>query len=83
MGTATGFRSPPAPPRPPCDAPATVMDRAMAEQAAHAGRMLELAYSNDDCEMAMIWQTAMYSIVRLRHVRRFGSDTQHVKGGAA
>ena len=73
--TAMGNRLP-VPPRPPCDAPSSVMDQALAEQAAHAGRMLEIAYKNGDREAALIWQAAMYALVKLRHARRFGVDTQ-------
>lgn len=55
---------------------ASVMDSALAEQAAHAGRMLEIAYKNGDREAALIWQRAMFDLVKLRRVRRFGTDTQ-------
>lgn len=49
-------------------------DRALAEQAAHAGRMLEAALQGGDRELALIWQAAMYAIVGLRRSRRLGSD---------
>lgn len=55
-------------------------DAALAEQAAHAGRMLEAAYKAGDRELALIWQAAMYAIVNLRRSRRFASDT--TSGGA-
>lgn len=49
-------------------------DGVLAEQAAHAGRMLEAAYKAGDRELALIWQSAMYAMVSLRRARRFGSD---------
>lgn len=51
-------------------------DAGLAEQAEHAGRMLEAAYKAGDRELALIWQTAMFAIVNLRRSRRFGSDIQ-------
>lgn len=54
---------------------ASASDAALAEQAAHAGRMLEAAYKAGDRELALIWQSAMYAMVSLRRARRFGSDT--------
>lgn len=57
-----------------------VGDAALAEQAAHAGRMLEAAYKGGDRELALIWQQAMYAIVNLRRSRRLGADTH--TGGA-
>lgn len=74
-------RVPPAQPRPPVDR-ASVADQAMAEQAAHAGRMLEMSFVNGDRDMALIWQQAMYAIVELRKARRFCLDTHTVKGAA-
>lgn len=70
----------PVPSCPPCEAPSSVMDGALAEQAAHAGRMLEIAYRNGDREAALIWQRAMFDLVKLRRVRRFGSDTHAAEG---
>lgn len=55
-------------------------DATLAGQAGHAGRMLELAYAGGDRELALIWQQAMFSIVKLRKARRFGLDT-HSAGG--
>lgn len=72
----------PAPPRPKVTVAdfAQASDLVLAEQAAHAGRMLEVAFSRGDRELALIWQQAMYAIVNLRRSRRFGSDTH--TGGA-
>lgn len=55
---------------------ASASDAALAEQAAHAGRMLEAAYKAGDRELALIWQAAMYAMVNLRRARRFGLDTE-------
>lgn len=67
--------------RPPVLAPSSVpVDARLAEQAAHAGRMLEAAYQGGDRELALIWQQAMYAIVNLRRSRRLGADTH--TGGA-
>lgn len=67
--------------RPPVLAPSSVPgDARLAEQAAHAGRMLEAAYKGGDRELALIWQQAMYAIVSLRRLRRLGADTH--TGGA-
>lgn len=67
--------------RPPVLAPSLAPgDARLAEQAAHAGRMLEAAYQGGDRELALIWQQAMYAIVNLRRLRRFCSDTH--TGGA-
>ena len=68
----------PAPVRPPVAAAdlAAAADARLAEQAAHAGRMLEAAHKAGDRELALIWQAAMYAIVGLRRSRRFGSDIQ-------
>ena len=56
------------------DLVARFADAALAEQAAHAGRMLEAAYKAGDRDLALIWQQAMFAIVNLRCSRRFGSD---------
>lgn len=69
-------------PRQAADMRSSVMDQALAEQAAHAGRMLEAAYANSDRELALIWKDTMYAIVKLRHARRFGSDTHAAEGAA-
>lgn len=76
----------PAPPRPPVTTKTTTSagDLALAEQAAHAGRMLEAAYTAGDRDLALIWQQTMFAIVNLRRARRFGSDIQsggYVCGG--
>lgn len=72
----------PVPVRPPVTAMdvAQASDLVLAEQAAHAGRMLDVAFSRGDRELALVWQQAMYAIVNLRRSRRFGSDTN--AGGA-
>ena len=72
----------PTPVRPPVSAAdvAAVADARLAEQAAHAGRMLEAALKAGDRELALVWQQAMYAIVNLRRARRFASDT--ASGGA-
>lgn len=58
-------------------------DAALAEQAAHCGRMLEAAYTSGDRALALVWQQAMYGIVKLRQARRFILDTRTSKGEAA
>ena len=58
-------------------------DAALAEQAAHCGRMLGAAYTSGDRALALVWQQAMYGIVKLRQARRYGMDTQPSKGDAA
>lgn len=58
------------------DGAAQASDARLAEQAAHAGSMLEAAYKAGDRELALIWQAAMFAIVNLRRSRRFGSDIQ-------
>ena len=60
--------------------PGVCEDAALAEQAAHAGRMLEVAHRSGDRELALIWQRAMLDMVRLRRARRYGWDTQD-RGG--
>ena len=71
--------------RPPVLAPVGTPDDArLAEQASHAGRMLEAAYKAGDRDLALIWQQAMFAIVNLRRARRFGPDIQtggEVRGG--
>lgn len=62
------------------DGVAQASDARLAEQAAHAGSMLEAAYKAGDRELALIWQTAMFAIVNLRRSRRFGSDIQPPAG---
>ena len=53
-----------------------VPDASMAEQSAYAGKMLESCYTFGDRDLALIWQRAMFDIVKLRRARRFGSDIQ-------
>lgn len=54
---------------------AGVGDAALASQAAHCGRMLEMAIGAEDRDLALVWQAAMYGVVNLRRARRFASGT--------
>lgn len=47
-----------------------VGDATLAGQAAHCGRMLELAMKAGDRELALVWQAAVYGVVKLRRARR-------------
>jgi hypothetical protein len=50
-------------------------DAALAQQAERCGDLLMLAMANEDRELALIWQAAMFGIAKLRRSRRFGLDT--------
>jgi hypothetical protein len=50
-------------------------DAALAEHAERCGGLLVLAMANEDRELALIWQAAMFGVVQLRRSRRFGLDT--------
>jgi hypothetical protein len=56
------------------------VDSFVAQQASEAARLLEHAYRAGDRDLALIWQRAMYDVVNLRRLRRFGPDTQTAKG---
>lgn len=53
-------------------------DAALAEQASHCGRMLEMAMGAGDRDLALVWQAAMFGVAKLRR-RRSSTDTQHKK----
>lgn len=55
-------------------------DARLGAAAEQAGKMLEAAYQSGDRELALIFQRAMFDVVKLRQARRFGTDTQHNKG---
>lgn len=50
-------------------------DAALAAQAAHCGRMLELAMVAGDRDLALVWQAAMFGVVKLRRARLHGAGT--------
>jgi hypothetical protein len=50
-------------------------DAQLRDHAANFGRLLEAAYVAGDRELALIFQRAMFDVVKLRQARRFGSDT--------
>lgn len=57
-----------------------IKDARLGAAAEQAGEMLEDAYRAGDRELALIFQRAMFDVVKLRQARRFGTDTQHNKG---
>ena len=73
------YRMPPAHQRPPVSLD-QVKDARLGAAAEQAGKMLEAAYQSGDRELALIFQRAMFDVVKLRQARRFGTDTQHNKG---
>lgn len=74
-GALSAFYSSPLP------TPSLASDLALAEQAAHCGRMLEAAMKSGDRDLALVWQAAMFGVVRLRRERRFGPDISGVAAG--
>lgn len=58
----------------PLSTPLPASDLALAEQAAHCGRMLEAAMKVGDRDLALVWQAAMFGLVKLRRARKFGPD---------
>jgi hypothetical protein len=73
---------------PPGAAPATLSpshslsDSLLRDHAANFGRLLDAAYVSGDRDLALIFQRAMFDVVKLRQARRFGVDTQN-RGSAA
>ena len=55
-------------------------DAALGEQAAHCGRMLQIAMQAGDRDAALVWQQAMVRLARLRLERLGLRDTSQAKG---
>ena len=67
----------PVPARPPMASPASLQDARLGEHARNLGLLLEAAHVAGDRELALIFQRAMFDVVKLRRARRFGMDTNN------
>lgn len=56
--------------------PVSLNDARLGEHAKNLGLLLEAAHTGGDRELALIFQRAMFDVVKLRQARRFGMDTK-------